>query len=787
MKISKIKIKSYKTIKEIELYVNDITTLIVGKNNIGKSNVLKALELFFTNLNSNKSDAIINQEDYRFNTERVEIKITFDDIKAEISRIEDRIKLERSKRVNRDILNRYELLYLQFEAFQSKRNKLEVILEIKRKNNSKNFSINYSPTDVKLNKYSTTILKKDLFEKAFPQDYKKLINDKNEKWYFYRGLKVIENEEKYILSYKDLNSEIQKSSYKQPKSSVEIIKENILTYLSETQKFLYVPAYRGEKKERNEILDRLFDIIIEDLITTRGITKDYDTITDAIWGTGKYSNKQNLHSVISKRTESLIEKITKDSISTITGFEFERGNNKDIRKGILKLMIGNPSLYLNDGVKTSFSSKGTGIQSSFMITLMKALSEFEFINSSNILLVVEEPEAFTHPQLTREIMDLMIESKDSDTQFIIASHSPVVVNYVKARNITRLSEIQPKGKIKYTVNSIDYDTNYTAEDWNLIDRITDVMLSEIVFADYVLFVEGEGDKAILDIVLKEILPKEFHRLSVVSISGNYQIFKLLKLLKYFSIPWTLVADKDSFIEKTFEDQIEITDRNLDDFLTKYQISPEVKVHYQKVLENFLIDKIISKSAMSTGFKMGQLLRRIQDIKPNISAELKTELFNTVSNKISNAFIPDVEATEIANAFNDLLIKNEIPLYALESDLEGFIVNSETFEISYNIYRKYFEEKADNFDAETVNFTKEEKIRLLRECIGSKTAVLNRVRNRAKNVKKPHIPLEIIVTYLESQTEKRNLTEIFPSINSLVVFLKEKLTVTNNIYQASLPS
>ena len=779
MKISKIKIKSYKTIKEIEVYVNEITTLIVGKNNIGKSNVLKALELFFVNLNSDKQDAIINQEDYRFNTERVEIRVTFDNIKAEIARIEERIKLERSKRVNREILSRYELLYLQLETFQSKRNKLEVILEIKRKNNSKNFSINYSPTEVKLSKFSTTILKKDLFEKAFPADYKRLINDKDGKWDFYKGMIIEETDHSYKLTYRELQSEIDKSSYKNPNTSVINIKENIITYLEETQKFLYVPAYRGEKEERNEILDRLFDIIIEDLITTRGVTKDYDTITDAIWGTGKYSNKQNLHSVISKRTESLIEKITKDSISTITGFEFERGNNKDIRKGILKLMIGNPSLYLNDGVKTSFSSKGTGIQSSFMITLMKALSEFEFINSSNILLVVEEPEAFTHPQLTREIMDLMIETEDTDTQFIIASHSPVVVNYVKARNITRLSEIQPKGKIKYTINSIDYETNYTVEDWNLIDRITDVMLSEIVFADYVLFVEGEGDKAILDIILKEILPKEFHRISVVSISGNYQIFKLLKLLKYFSIPWTLIADKDSFVEKTFENQIEITNRNLDEFLKKYQISPDVKVHYEQVLANFLIEKIVSKSAVSTGNKMGQLLRRIKDIKPNVSDEIKRSLFNIISNKVTNTFIPDVEAISIANKFNDLLIKNEIPLYTFESDLEGFIVNDHTYDICYSIYRKYFEEKADNFDEESTNFTKEEKIRLLRQCLGSKTAVLNRVRNRAKNVKKPHVPLEIIVTYLESQTENQDLLEVFPSIKALVTFLKERLTVTNN--------
>jgi predicted ATP-dependent endonuclease of OLD family len=773
MKLSKVKIKSYKTIKEIELSINEISTLIVGKNNIGKSNVLKSLELFYNNLGSKKKDAIIEKEDYRFNTERVEVRVTFDDISNQLIKLKERIDKERSKRINKEILYSFELLYLQFETLKSQRNKLEVVLEIKRKNNSKNFDINYKPSDVKIKKYTTLLLKRNLFETIYPVEFTKLLNEKTIAWDFYKNVNLTETKEKYQITYGELSGEIDKSDYKSPKTDIDSLKSNVIQYLSETQRFLYVPAYRGEKEERNEILDRLFNIIIDDLITTRGVTKDYDTITDAIWGTGKFSNKQNIDSVISKRTESLIEKITKDSISSITGFEFDRPNRKEIRRGILKLMIGKPSLFLNDGVKTSFASKGTGIQSSFMITLMKALSEFEFINSTDILLVIEEPEAFTHPQLTREIMDLMLEVEDSNTQFIIASHSPVVVNYVKARNIVRLAEVCPPEKIKYTINAVNYDTNYSEEDWNLIDRITDVNLSEIVFADYVLFVEGEGDKAILELLLKEVLPKTFHKLSIVSISGNYQIFKLLKLLQYFTIPWILITDKDSFVDKTFEDEIKITLRNLDEFFTKYQISEDFKQSYTDVLNNHLVDKIISKSSVASGRKMGQLLKKIKDIKPGINESIKTELFEIITDKMNSPFITDEDSLKITNSFNQKMIDNEIPLYSLESDLEGFIVNLNTYNNAYSVYRKYFNDKADNFDKETEHFTPKEKVRHLRECLGSKTSSLKRIQNKAKPVKKPHIPIEIISDYLY-ENDIENLLEIFPNLEMITSFIKKKI-------------
>lgn len=46
MKIKKIEIKNYCSLRDLTIYPKDILAM-VGRNNSGKSNLIKALELFF--------------------------------------------------------------------------------------------------------------------------------------------------------------------------------------------------------------------------------------------------------------------------------------------------------------------------------------------------------------------------------------------------------------------------------------------------------------------------------------------------------------------------------------------------------------------------------------------------------------------------------------------------------------------------------------------------------------------------------------------------------------------
>ena len=47
MYISKIHIKNYRTYDDLEIKFNDRINIIIGHNNAGKSNLIKAISLFF--------------------------------------------------------------------------------------------------------------------------------------------------------------------------------------------------------------------------------------------------------------------------------------------------------------------------------------------------------------------------------------------------------------------------------------------------------------------------------------------------------------------------------------------------------------------------------------------------------------------------------------------------------------------------------------------------------------------------------------------------------------------
>ncbi|MBA7712212.1 hypothetical protein ES703_121183 [subsurface metagenome] len=76
MKIQKIEISNYRSLHNVTIYPKDILAL-VGRNNSGKSNVIKALELFFK-----ASTRLVNDECfYNHKTEApIEILITFEQL-----------------------------------------------------------------------------------------------------------------------------------------------------------------------------------------------------------------------------------------------------------------------------------------------------------------------------------------------------------------------------------------------------------------------------------------------------------------------------------------------------------------------------------------------------------------------------------------------------------------------------------------------------------------------------------------------------------------------------------
>lgn len=792
MKISKLSIKNFKTIKKIDINFQRDISLIVGKNNIGKSNVLKALGLFFENLNAYENrKAIFQPEDFRKNTVSLKIEVTFTGIRKLIDQLrQEKFEECSKKRSNQEKIRTYEQNINVLELYCNRKDEISITLSINRDGNKTITPLNY--TEVSFEKYKERTLNMhfvQFLQKRGEKDLQNSIKDfqqnNTSNWFEYNWIlkEDIDTDNgtfKYSLNLND-NSTIEeneellefKAESKFYNNDLKNVSNKIIQFVNERQRFLYIPAYRGGEKERNVAIEKLFDLIIDDLADGKGVTKEYDTVTDAIWGTGKNNNIYNLNRVVKGRLDKLVDNIKNESISTINEIKFKSLPRNQIRRLILKTMLGTSNIILDDGIETSYESKGTGIQSSFMISLLKSLSQLQFSKSLNIILVIEEPEAFTHPQLTREIMDKMCKQNDETFfQFIVTTHSPVIVNLVDGLKIQRLAE-KNTSNIKETINCTN-GKRLTKDDWNLINRICDINISEVVFADFVVFVEGEGDVAIFSRLLKTCLPSLFNRISIISISGNNQIFKLQKLLKYYDIDWILIADKDSFIDKRIEDK-ELTTQNLLDFFTNYQIGKEYQEQYQTVLNNPAIEKIIISTQNAENLGYGSLLKKLNELSDNITSDIKTELFGIISEKVTSEFIPYIEAVDITNRFNTKLIDYNVGLFSLPGDLESFIVNNATFDYASEIFKEYYPEAYKSYINETLHYENEAKIRDLQKKIGSKRFTLSKVPNRAKDRKKPHIPIEIISKYYETvNPDKEQILNDFKEIKILIEIIENRL-------------
>ena len=111
------------------------------------------------------------------------------------------------------------------------------------------------------------------------------------------------------------------------------------------------------------------------------------------------------------------------------------------------------SLSVNDGVDTDVLAKGHGLQRCIVFTLLQTLilnernqliaaDETTQLSSSPIILLVEEPELYIHPQLSKLFFDVLASFADTD-QVIYTTHSPLFIDAYEAERVAIISKPNP--------------------------------------------------------------------------------------------------------------------------------------------------------------------------------------------------------------------------------------------------------------------------------------------------------------------------------------------------------
>lgn len=113
-------------------------------------------------------------------------------------------------------------------------------------------------------------------------------------------------------------------------------------------------------------------------------------------------------------------------------------NEPDIRP----ILLPSTNLVLKDlasGVETPVAHQGHGLQRTLVMTLLQVLSEIEaepseedegeLLDARSVILAVEEPELYMHPQMERKMRDLLYRlASQTAFQVICTTHSPVFLD-----------------------------------------------------------------------------------------------------------------------------------------------------------------------------------------------------------------------------------------------------------------------------------------------------------------------------------------------------------------------
>ena len=526
MKLKKIEIEKYRTIDNLTLSVADLLILI-GENNCGKSNILRALELFY-------QDSVrgIDDECYCFKdcSTPISISLTYD-------RIE---KAERKHKVLKSWIYNDEIKVKKIIQQDSETGKHSMQF----------FGWQAKPVDLyfdlsQFEEYKSK-LKEIVEEKGLP-DYFKTEKGSVTQGSYKAG--IVEHMEKGLVEMGDRGWIANPGGYKEVFGSL-------------LPRFYFVPAVKDAQDESKTTQQTVFGKLINDL-TNRIVSKNpkFEEVKGQIEGLRKYLNKapngdesERLQEI--KDLETVLSEMISENIpNTTVEIEIVTPDLIDLFKDTI--------VNIDDSLLTSINAKGHGLQRALVFAYIRAYAKFigetEMSEGKgplfgNFILAIEEPELYLHPNGQRKMFNVLKEISRTD-QIILCTHSNFFVNMHNYQNIV-IAKREDNGPTKLCQCIEDI---FKAEDSESQKRLRkvfrclslfDLSRSEMFFGKKVILVEGDTEKFIIPFCASEMAEQDkkydlsANNICVVECGGKTNIHIFVRVLNKFEIPYVVVHDVD---------------------------------------------------------------------------------------------------------------------------------------------------------------------------------------------------------------------------------------------------
>lgn len=543
MKIFKIEVENYRLLKDFSMDLEKELSLVIGKNNTGKTSILSVLDKFLGH------------------SERT--KFTFDDFNIDFKKcLKERI--EAAETITEDDYKGIGIrlrLFIEYTETDNLSNVSRVMMDLDPDNN-------------------VIVLGFDCTLEY--NGYTRLRND-------YRAFEANEKQK-----------EQEKNGYK-PRSLTNFLKSNLAVYFNTGRRSLAFDPDTKKASEETFIDLETEKISIADIINFKYISakrdvanKDIDKTlsgqTSRIYQRTETNDEQNkaiedfkdklsetdthLSGIYKTLFDGIVKKVKDFGGVKINESEIEIISTLQHRE----LLEGNTTVVYKHDADNHLPEHYNGLG---YMNLISMIFEIEILvhefkrekdkKPADInLLFIEEPEAHTHPQMQyvfikniKKLLEEGIKREDGENrelQYIITTHSAHIVADSDFDTIKYLKKENQNGIVGRNLKALKDEYDAETTQYQFLKQYLTISRAEIFFADKAILIEGDTERILVPTIMRKVdieeekryaaagqqdehLPLLSQNISVIEVGAYSQIFE--KFIDFLGIKALIITDLDA--------------------------------------------------------------------------------------------------------------------------------------------------------------------------------------------------------------------------------------------------
>jgi predicted ATP-dependent endonuclease of OLD family len=509
VKIEKITIKNWRSIKDQELQAQDLM-VIIGQNNHGKSNLLSSVLFFFGE---------VKHYDLDFHHGSTELFV-----ELQFGWLDDTDKITFKKYLtseNKIVVRKSAFLGGSFEYHGYIENPTEDWLQ-----------------EVNASAYTNRELASSLPFHPFLPDAGRITKQN-----------IIDAQIAFIEQNRegiDFSFEVEKTNFLGLKSVAKGIFGEVY----------FIPAVKEASDDFTSKDSSVFGKMYSDVVAL--MSEDNNDWKETKEKLGKLFSTLNRNDADGNenqdRPQQLVdfeEELTKELVSW--GAEIDIEVSPPDIESVFK---ANTQVWVNDGVRTDIKRKGHGLQRALTVALIQVVAKRAIVaaededhesggsrkTSNSRYFIFEEPELYLHPQAQRSLFDSFVGLSETGSQVILCTHSSGLIDVERYKSIYIATKESDSDETKVKQCTEDLFEGDSKKDFNLSYWINPDR-GELFFASKVVLLEGATEKTVIPLLAKEMGVFKYEY-TLIDCGSKDNIPLYVKLMNKFLIPYVAVYDQD---------------------------------------------------------------------------------------------------------------------------------------------------------------------------------------------------------------------------------------------------